>query len=84
MKEIYIRKMSYEDARYKLERELHDAFMEGESLVEIVHGIGEGILKRMAEEFVAQSDFLRLSPRDPLFYNPGATRVDVLIPNKKM
>ena len=29
MKEIYIRKMRYEEARYKLERELQDAFMEG-------------------------------------------------------
>ena len=47
MKEIYIRKMRYEEARYKLERELQDAFMEGETLVQVVHGIGEGKLKQL-------------------------------------
>lgn len=80
MREVYIRKMRYDEARFKLERELHQAFMDGETVVEIVHGIGEGILKKMAMEFVESSGFLKLSERSPLFDNPGTTRVEVLGP----
>jgi len=83
MKEIYIRKMKYDEARYKLEREIHDAFMAGEKEVDIVHGIGEGILKKMVAEFVQQNDFLQLN-ESFLYTNPGATRVEITGPDKQL
>lgn len=84
MRTIYIRKMRFEEAKLKLEREINDAFMDGESYVEIVHGIGEGILKRMAVDYVESCDFLKLLDRDPMFRgNPGATQVEILAPSKE-
>jgi dsDNA-specific endonuclease/ATPase MutS2 len=82
MKEIYIRKLHYEEARIKLEREIQDAFTSGEQYIEIVHGIGEGILKKMAIDYVASQDFLKLVERPEfLRTNPGATIVEILGPS---
>ncbi|MCT8332956.1 Smr/MutS family protein [Leptospira sp. 85282-16] len=84
MRTIYIRKLRFEEARIKLERELHDAFMDGESYVEILHGIGEGILRRMAIDYVESCGFLKLVETDPMFRsNPGATIVEILAPSKE-
>lgn len=84
MRTIYIRQMRYEEARIKLDRELNDAFMDGETFVEIMHGIGEGVLKRMAIDYVTSCSFLKLVERDPMFRgNPGATLVEVLAPSRE-
>ncbi|TGN20169.1 Smr/MutS family protein [Leptospira idonii] len=84
MRTIYIRKLRFEEARLKLEKEINDAFMDGEQFVEILHGIGEGILQRMAIDYVESCDFLKLVDRDPMFRgNPGATQVEILAPSKE-
>jgi dsDNA-specific endonuclease/ATPase MutS2 len=84
MRTITIRQMRFEEARIKLEREMNDAFMEGGGFVEILHGIGEGILKRMAIDYVESCNFLKLVERDPMFRgNPGTTLVEVLAPSKE-
>ncbi|MDF3819425.1 Smr/MutS family protein [Leptospira sp. 96542] len=84
MRTIYIRQLRFEEARTKLERELNDAFMDGESFVEILHGIGEGILRKMALEYVGSCDFLKLVERDPMIRtNPGSTLVEILAPSKE-
>lgn len=84
MRTIYIRKLRFEEARTKLERELHEAFMDGETYVEIVHGIGEGVLRRMAIDYVTTSGFLKLVESDPMFRgNPGSTLVEILAPSKE-
>jgi DNA-nicking Smr family endonuclease len=85
MREIYIRKLRYEEAHEKLEREIQRAFVEGEIYIEIVHGIGEGILKRMAMEYIQAQDFLRLIPRpDMIRTNPGSTLVELLAPSAEI
>lgn len=84
MKTIYIRKLKYEEARIKLEREIHNAFTEGVNLVEVIHGIGEGKLKRLTEEFAENTDFLKLVRTDEwILPNPGATRIEILGPAKQ-
>ncbi|TGL72271.1 Smr/MutS family protein [Leptospira jelokensis] len=84
MRTIYIRKLRFEEARTKLEREIHDAFMDGETYVEILHGIGEGILRQMAIDYVTTCGFLKLVESDPMFRrNPGATLVEILAPSKE-
>ncbi|MCX7999737.1 MAG: Smr/MutS family protein, partial [Leptospiraceae bacterium] len=35
---IYIRKMRLVEAKQKLEREIHSAFLQGETYVEVIHG----------------------------------------------
>lgn len=79
MVEIYIRKMRYEEAYHKLDREIHAAVMRGVTHVEVIHGIGEGKLKNMTLDYVNRHDFLRLY--DTSLYiqpNPGTTRIEIL------
>ncbi len=79
MKSIHIRRLPYEEARAKLEQELQDAFLAGERYVEIIHGIGGGVLREMAHEVVGSLDFLRALPEGS---NPGVLRAEVLSPGK--
>lgn len=75
--------MRYEEASNKLDREIQDAFMAGETLVEVVHGLGEGLLKNLTLEYVRANDFLKVY--DTSLYiqpNPGATRIEILSPSK--
>jgi len=81
MREIRIRLMSYDEARDKLEMELNEAFMAGETRVQVLHGIGTGALKRLTEKTVRGYDFASLV-EDPAVYNPGVTLVDLLPPSK--
>lgn len=71
--------MPYEQARAKLEQDLSDAFLAGERYVEIIHGIGGGVLRAMAHEVVNSTDFLRAMPEGS---NPGVLRAEVLSPGK--
>ena len=80
IREIKIRKMRAEAARSILEDELNAAFMAGEDRVRVIHGIGEGILKRLTEEVVREYDFVRLAVS--VGDNPGETLLDVFPPDK--
>lgn len=71
--------MRYDDARAKLEKEIEEAFVAGETTVDIVHGIGGGVLQKMAREYVNASDILREVPQ---FSNPGVLRAEILSPGK--
>lgn len=83
MREIHIRRMSYQDAKQKLETELNEAFMQGESRVDIVHGIGQGKLKAMAMQIVRESNFCSLIPEERILYrNPGVLPVDLFPPDR--
>ncbi|AOP34168.1 DNA mismatch repair protein MutS [Leptospira tipperaryensis] len=82
-KTIYIRKLRFEEAQEKLEREIQEAFLAGETLVEIIHGIGEGVLKKLTVDTIRSHDFLK--EVDYSLYgisNPGSTLVEVLGPDK--
>jgi len=75
--------MRYDEASYKLDREIQEAFMAGETLVEVVHGLGEGKLKSLTLEYVKANDFLKVY--DTSLYiqpNPGTTRIEILTPSK--
>lgn len=79
---IYIRKMRLLDAKQKLEREIHSAFLKGETYVEVIHGIGEQKLRKMTLEFIEENAFLRLIESE-FVYNPGVTKIEILSPPKK-
>lgn len=85
MREIRIRKLRYEEARAKLEREIQEAYSAGETHVEILHGIGEGILKKMAIDYINSQDYLRLLERPSMLrQNPGTTQVEILCPSPEV
>lgn len=77
MRSIQIRRLHYEEAKALLERELEEAFLAGERYVEIVHGIGGGVLKKMAHDVAEQTAFLRILPPGS---NPGVLRAEILSP----
>ncbi|EMJ95608.1 Smr domain protein [Leptospira alstonii serovar Pingchang str. 80-412] len=82
-KTIYIRKLRFEEAQEKLEREIQEAFLAGETLVEIIHGIGEGILKKLTMDTIGSHDFLKEVDYSRYgISNPGSTLVEVLGPDK--
>lgn len=80
---IYIRKMRLVEAKQKLEREIHSAFLQGETYVEVIHGIGEQKLRKMTLEFIQENSFLRLIESEFSFPNPGVTKIEILSPPKK-
>jgi len=78
--QIYIRQMHYEEARTKLLREIESQFFAGTQEVEVVHGIGNYILRRMAEQELGNLDYVEiLSPG--CYANPGSMRVRLLVPD---
>jgi dsDNA-specific endonuclease/ATPase MutS2 len=78
--QIYIRQMRYEEARTKLLAEIESLFFAGTPEVEVVHGIGNYILRRMAEKELSHLDYVEIL--SPGFYaNPGSMRVRLLIPD---
>ncbi len=83
MREIRIRELRADEARRKLEMELNDAFMAGETSAVVLHGIGSGRLKKLTEEVVQEMGFARILPALTLSANPGETRLELLPPDKK-
>lgn len=71
------------DARLKLEEELNQAFMAGESSVTVLHGIGSGKLKKLTEEVVQELGFGRVLPATEYSGNAGVTRVELFPPDLK-
>ncbi|TGL65911.1 Smr/MutS family protein [Leptospira sarikeiensis] len=84
-KSIYIRKMRYEEAYRLLDREIQAAFLKGETLVEVVHGIGEGVLKRMTDDYIREHSFLKILEDGGLHLgnNPGSTLVEIMGPSSE-
>ena len=78
MKTIYIRKMRYAEAELKLEQELNSAFMEGIKEVQIVHGVGEGVLRKMVRKKVKELGFVGIIESE-IEYNPGSTFIELLL-----
>jgi dsDNA-specific endonuclease/ATPase MutS2 len=78
--QIYIRQMRYDEARNKLLQEIEKFFYQGVSELEIVHGIGNYILRRMAEKELAALDYVQILEAG-YYPNPGSMRVRLLIPD---
>jgi DNA mismatch repair protein MutS2 len=53
--EIHLRQMRAEDALQELERFLDDAMLAGVPSVRIVHGKGEGILRKITQDYLRRS-----------------------------
>jgi DNA mismatch repair protein MutS2 len=51
--ELYLRRLTIDEALLKLDQYLHDAFMSGLYQVRIVHGKGTGMLRQAVREAIA-------------------------------
>lgn len=79
--QIYIRQMHYDEARQKLLSEIEHKFFAGEREVEIVHGIGNYILRKMAIQELEKLDYVQL-PSASFNPNPGSLKVKLLVPDE--
>ena len=58
-KELLLRRLTVEEALYRLDQYLYDAFMSGLSSVRIVHGKGTGKLRRAVHESLAKHPLVK-------------------------
>ena len=83
MLEVYIRKMKFEEARKKFLQELEFAFAKGHSQIEVIHGIGDYILRNMVHNEVAKIDYAEMQ-EPTLVSNPGSSIVKLLGPDQSV
>ena len=69
--EIYLRQLSYETAELKLKKELDEYYLKQVNRIRIVHGKGEGILKKMVQNYLSKQPFIKKFYEAP-FYEGGA------------
>lgn len=66
--EVSLRNMRYEDAERELERFIDDSLLSGVEKVRIVHGKGEGILRKMTHDYLRKhlhvKEFFEAEPGD--------------------
>ncbi len=58
-RELLLRRLTAEEALYRLDQYLYDAFMAGLSSVRIVHGKGTGKLRHAVHESLARHPLVR-------------------------
>ncbi|MEE9325509.1 MAG: Smr/MutS family protein [Dehalococcoidia bacterium] len=81
--EVYLRRMHVEDALFKLDRYLNDAFMEGLSTVRVVHGKGTGTIRKAVRGALASHPLVTsYRPAEMEEGGEGATIVE-LIPRRE-
>jgi DNA mismatch repair protein MutS2 len=58
-RELLLRRLTVEEALYRLDQYLYDAFMAGLQSVRIVHGKGTGKLRRVVHESLARHPLVK-------------------------
>jgi DNA mismatch repair protein MutS2 len=58
-RELLLRRLTTEEALYRLDRYLYDAFMAGLPSVHIIHGKGTGKLRRAVHESLAKHPLVK-------------------------
>ena len=80
MKTIYIRQLRYVEAEQKLEAELQQAFMSGLNYIEVVHGKGNGVLRKLVADKIIELGYGRVVPEDDSVGNAGITLLELFPP----
>lgn len=80
---IYIRKKRFEEARTLFLKEIEKAFTKGEREVEVIHGIGEHILRKMVLNECSKIDYVRVQ-ESHFHSNPGVLKLELLIPDPSL
>lgn len=57
--EVHLRHLTVDEALLKLDKYLHDAFMDGLYWVKVVHGKGAGTLKQIVHEQLAKHPLVK-------------------------
>lgn len=62
--EVHLRRLTVDEALVKLDKYLHDAFMDGLCWVKVIHGKGTGTLRQVVREQLAKHPLVKS-------YRPG-------------
>ena len=79
--EIHIRRLSYQDAKRKLVREVESLFFKGIERVRIVHGVGGYVLRNMAIRELSARDYVQIIEGDIPHQNAGQLEIRLLLPD---
>jgi DNA mismatch repair protein MutS2 len=74
--ELYLRRLTIDEALLKLDQYLHDAFMSGLFQVRIVHGKGTGMLRQAVREAIAKHPLV--NSYRPGVYGEGGEGVTIV------
>ena len=76
--EIYLRRLTVDEALLRLDRYLNDAFMAGLPAVRVVHGKGTGTLRHVVREVLKEHPLVEsFRPAEPAEGGNGATVVEL-------
>ena len=78
--EVHLRHLTVDEALWKLDKYLHDAFMSGLYQVRVIHGKGSGTLRRVVREQLAKHPLVK-SYRPGVYGEGGAgvTMVELVL-----
>lgn len=80
---IYIRKLRYDQAKEKFLTSLEKAFLAGETIVEVVHGVGTYALRTMIIEELKSIDYAS-AIETGFAMNPGTIRIELYPPDSSV
>lgn len=69
--EIYIRRLPFHEAELKLKKELDRCYMNQQRRVRIIHGKGQGVLKKLVLDYASRQPFVK-KVSDAPFYLGGS------------
>ncbi len=72
MDEVHLRHLTVDEALFKLDKYLNDAFMAGLYRVRVVHGKGTGVLRQIVREQLAKHPLVKS-------YRAGVTIVELAL-----
>jgi len=76
IEELHLRQLTIDEALFKLDRYLNDAFMAGLGQVRIIHGKGTGALRQAVREQLARHPLVRAYR--PAIYGEGGEGVTIV------
>ena len=74
--ELYLRRLTVDEALLKLDKYLDDAFVAGLYQVRVIHGKGTGTLRQVVREQLAKHPLVKLYR--PAGYNEGGAGVTIV------
>lgn len=76
--EIHLRRLTVDEALFKLDRYLNDAFLAGLTTVRVIHGKGTGTLRQAVREELKSHPLVKsFRPAEPREGGAGVTVVDL-------
>ncbi len=77
---IYIRRLTYLDAKKKLLEDIEYLFFRGHTRAKVIHGIGTYTLRKMVVKEISKIDYVKII-ENPFSNNLGELEIELLVPD---